>query len=217
MKHLLTLITIAFSVTALFAQGSGKAKEILDKVSAKTKSYTTIKTDFNFTHKNIHENLEETMKGSIILKGNKYVLTLSPMTITSDAKEIWNYNEETQEVTITSFDSNEEDILDPSKMFDIYNDGFKLKFVQERFEKGRAIYVIDLFPKNVKESEYSKIQLHIDKDKLQIVQINYHGKDANRFIIDLVNMKTNEAVPDTKFVHNKKNYPADTEFTNLID
>jgi len=215
MKHLL-LILFFLATANIFAQ-SGKAKSILDKVSEKTKAYTTIKTDFTFTHRNIQEDIEEDMQGSITLKGNKYVLKLDPVVITSDAKHIWNYNKESQEVIMNDFDNDEENMLNPSNMFTMYKKGFKYKFIQERFESGRPLYIIDLYPQKVADSEYSKIQLHIDKDKMQIFQINYFGKDENRFIIKLINYKVNEDIPDSTFELSKKSYPKGTEFTDLTE
>lgn len=216
MKHLILFLSAFMAVATIFGQ-SNKAKSILDKLSEKTQSYSTIQTEFVFTHRNIQENIEEAMQGNIILKGNKYVLKLDPVVITSNAKQIWNYNKESQEVTINDFDNDEESMLNPSKMFTMYQKGFKYKFIQERFENGRALYIIDLYPQKVEETEYSRIQLHIDKDKMQIYKINYIGKDENRFIIELKTFKTNDEIAESTFTLSKKNYPEGTEFTDMTE
>lgn len=49
-----------------------KAGDILDRVSAKTKSYTSIKAEFSFTMENLQIQESDTYEGSILIKGNKY-------------------------------------------------------------------------------------------------------------------------------------------------
>ena len=72
------LICVALVSFAFVAQDDQdpKAKAILDKVSAKTKSYKTITIDFTSNLKNKEQGLDETEKGKLIIKGKKYNLTL---------------------------------------------------------------------------------------------------------------------------------------------
>ena len=68
----LGLILAVFTVNAQ----DQKAKKILDKVSQKTRSYKTISADFIFTMENKEMDIHEKNKGSIKLKGQKYVVNL---------------------------------------------------------------------------------------------------------------------------------------------
>lgn len=206
MKILFTLL-LSLSVLASFAQQDAKAKEILDKVSAKTKSYSTIKVEYSFVHENLEDDIKEVSNGKLSLKGNKYVLDFMGNTVFCDSKTIWSYIKDANEVNISAIEEDSESLFNPANMFTVYEKGFKFTFVNERFEKGHALQVIDLFPENVEESEYSKIRISVDKDKNQIFKINYFGKDANRFIIEVTKFTANETMGDETFLFNKEKFP----------
>ncbi len=206
MKKVLTFI-LSLSVLVLSAQQDPKAKEVLDKVSAKTKGYSSIQVEYLFTHENIQEEIKETSQGKLSLKGNKYVLEFMGNTVYCDGKTINSYVKDANEVNISSISEDSESLFNPAKMFTAYEKGFKYKFEGERFEKGRALVIVDLFPEKINDSEYSKVRLMIDKDKNQIVSISYFGKDANRFTIDVVKMVPNTAMDDSMFIFNKDKFP----------
>lgn len=207
MKRLAVFIAALFAITSMYAQYDQKAKEILDKVSVKTKSYSTIKIEYVLTHENIEENIKESSNGTLDLKGNMYKLLFMGNTIMCDSKTVWTYLKEANEVNISSIEEEDDEMFNPATMLSIYEEGFKYKFMQERFERGRALYIIDLYPEDVENTAYSKVRLYIDKDKYQIFQIHYFSKDENRFIIELKDFKSDVSMPDTMFQFDKKNYP----------
>lgn len=206
MKKILFGIFV-LGIMKLSAQYDAKAKQILDNVSTKTKSYSTIKVDYMLTHENIQENIKESSQGTLELKGSKYKLGFMGNTIFCDAKTVWTFMKSSNEVNISTVEEGGEDVFNPATMLTIYEKGFKYKFIQERFEAGRALYVIDLFPEKVDKTSYSKIRLNIDKDKNQIIQLQYFSKDENRFIIDVKKFEPNVALSDALFVFDKTKYP----------
>lgn len=205
------LFLASFLIGSSYAQYDRKAKDLLDEVSVKTKSYSTITANFLFVHTNMEEDINNESKGVFELKGSMYKLQFQGNSIYCNGKKIWSHIAQNKELTISNVDEQETSLLNPSKMLTLYEEGFKYKFIQERFEDGRAIAVIDLYPENVDESEYSKVRLEIDKDKKQIVQIQYFSKDANRFTIKIESFKTNLAIADDIFTLEKSEYPADIE------
>jgi len=187
---------------------SAKAKTILDEVSATTKSYSTISVDFTFVHQTKDEaSTENKTSGTLLLKSNKYVLELFGNKLFYNGKSLWTYMMEEKEVVVSNVDESSESSFNPAKMLTIYEEGFKYQFVQERFEQGRALQVIDLFPKDLAKSEYSRVRLSIDKDKKQIWKIEYFAKDENTYTITVVKFQTNIAVADTDFVFDAAKYP----------
>ena len=68
-------LLIGFS---LQAQDAKKAKELLDEVSAKIKSYDNIVIDFKYTLNNPKENINQESKGNVALQGNLYNLNFLP-------------------------------------------------------------------------------------------------------------------------------------------
>ena len=74
MKKLIALALTTIFALNINAQEDTQAKTILDNLSKKTKAFTSIKADFQFTVSNKKDGVNETQEGSIQLKGNKYNL-----------------------------------------------------------------------------------------------------------------------------------------------
>jgi len=87
MKKLLQIIAILFISFNLQAQNSEKARNLLDQVSAKVKSYSNISIDFKYSLTNPKENLNQESKGSVVMQGNKYVLNFMGITKIYDGKK----------------------------------------------------------------------------------------------------------------------------------
>ena len=120
MKRILTLAVFFAFTSTLFAQYDKKAKEILDQVSAKTKSYKTVTINFSFLHENLQDNSKDASEGSLKLKGNKYILEFLGNTIFSNGVKLWSYVKETNEVNVGSVEDEDNSVFNPSKMLTIY-------------------------------------------------------------------------------------------------
>lgn len=208
MKKLAMIIAAAIvSFNCAFAQQDAKAKTILDNVSAKTKSYSTIKIGFTFEHKSKDAGQKsEKTQGKLLLKGAKYQLSIMGNTIYNDGKAMWTHMIDEKEVSIANAEDQGE-AFNPAKMLTIYEKGFKYKFVQERFENNRATYVIDLFPEDVKNSEFSSVRLHLLKDRSQIWKIEYFAKDKNIYVITVNTFEPNTTLADSMFSFDKTKFP----------
>jgi len=204
MKKLLLLIVLipAFAV----AQSPEKAKEILDQVTEKTKTYTTIKADFSFSMENLQEDINEVYEGTIDIKGNKYKANLMDVNTYFDGKTQWTHMIDAEEVNIDEPDPDDEETLNPASIFTIYQSGFKYAFLGEKEKDDIKIYAIDLFPIN-RDKPYSRIKLEIRKDNLQLYKIKQVGKDGNSYTILVKNMVTNTPMDDSTFVYNKDENP----------
>jgi len=189
------------AVVATWAQNDKKAKDILDKVSEKTRSFSTISADFSFAMKNVEMDIDEKNEGSIIIKGQKYFVQLpdAGVSVFSDGKTIWNYMKNGNQVTITNADDESSELMDPSSLFTIYERGFKSKYIGEKKSGGKTLWQIDLFPDN-DEYDVSKITLLIDKATYMINSAELMGTDGNLYIIKVKNMKTNKPFSDSDFV-----------------
>ena len=86
-----TLASIALFILISFnlqAQDK-KAKDLLDQVTAKVKSYNNIVIDFKYALNNTKENINQESKGNVTMKGNMYVLNLMGVTKIFDGKKIY--------------------------------------------------------------------------------------------------------------------------------
>lgn len=202
MKNLIAIVTLLFLVVQAGAQQDPKAKTILDALSNKTKSFTTIRAQFAIALENMKENVKEEFSGSILMKGEKYRLSAMGSETYFDGKTIWTYLEEVGEVYISDPVEDENSILsNPSKLFTIYQDDFKYRYIADVNLEGKQLAEIDLYPEDLKQ-QFSRIKLFIDKSKLQIESAMVFGKDGNTYIFTVKTFQTNVVVKDSDFTFN---------------
>lgn len=204
----LALVLLSGMVTG---QNVEKAKEVLDALSAKTKTYKTVKASFTYTLENEADKMREVQEGTLITKGDKYYLSIGGQEIISNGEVIWTYLPDAGEVQITSVPSAEEKAADqyisPTTIFTLYEKGFKYKFIKEENVGGKTLQMINLFPIEPDEKSYHTIKLYIDKGKNQIEKIKIMGKDGTTFTYEIKSFTTNEEIADSKFTFNKSKYP----------
>ncbi len=191
-----------------FGQRDEKAKQILEQVTQKTQTSSSINAQFLFTMENKAEGINEANSGTLVMKGKKYKVTLPGMglEITSDGTTIWSYMKSVNEVTISNIEDNTDDLMDPAKLFTIYENGFNYKFVSESVVDGVPSYVIDLFPTD-KTKEFQRVNIAIDKQKMFIRSADMYGKDGNHYKIKVNSLKTDGVYKDSDFVFNKAAHP----------
>lgn len=209
MKKLLVFIGLVLLNFQIKAQVDAKAKKVLDEVSSKTKSYTSINAEFSITVENLKNKSTSTQLGKLTLKGNKYKLEVNNQVIISDSKTSWTILKDASEVQINNVEAKEKETgINPSNIFTMHEKGFKSEFVKEEKQKNGAVYqIIKLYPEDVKKKNFHTAVLTINKEKQQIVSIKILGKDGTDMIYLVKSFNANSAVPETVFVFNDKNYP----------
>ena len=183
----------------IFSQDN-KAKSILDLLSKKTKSYSSIKAEFTNTFSNTITDLNESQSGTIYLKENAYKLELESQIIISDGETNWIYLIDEKEVNIAEIDD-EENELNPSKIFTLYEDGYNYKFINE----DSKLYHINLIPKET--SPFSKVELFINKDKMQINSFILIDKQGSNYKYVIDSFETDIEFNKDFFIFNAKEYP----------
>src|SRR5665647_2587738 len=139
-----------------------KANALLDEVTAKMKAYKTMKLEFTYSMVNKSQKINESFKGSLIAKGDKYRLNISGQQIFSDGKTTWTYQKDANEVQINEV-SDADDASTPTKFMTSYGSNYKSKLISD---KGN-LEVIEMSPvKGAKK--LSKVNLTLDKDAKQV-------------------------------------------------
>ena len=191
----------------LNAQENTKAREILEQVSKKTRSFNNISAQFVFTMENKEMDIHEKNEGAIKIEGEKYVVDLPAIgvRVISDGSTVWNYMEDGNQVTISDQEDQDSELMDPSSIFSIYEKGFKSKLAREKKEGNKILYQIEMYP-GKKEHDISKIVLYIDKANMMIDSADFYGTDGNLYGIEVKSMETNLNLPDSFFVFNASEY-----------
>jgi outer membrane lipoprotein-sorting protein len=209
MKFLYTLSTVlVFSAVTLMGQHDVKSKAMLDKLSNKTKAYKTIEVKFTFQMVNKDDNIDQTQKGSLKMKGEKYYLKLDDKEIFCDGKKVYTYSKEPNECQVISMDELDKDAVTPKNMFTIYEQGFKSKVKSEQKDKqGRNVMTIDLYPLKPKEKDYTMVRLDVDKDKEQFIKATILGKNGSYYYYSVTSLNPDTDMDDSIFTFDKSKYP----------
>jgi|688.fasta_scaffold354141_1 outer membrane lipoprotein-sorting protein len=209
MKRLYSLTAlICLTFIGLSAQHDTKSKEMLDKLSSKNKAYKTMEVEFTFQIVNKDDNINETQKGTLKMKGDKYYLKLADKEIFCDAKKVYTYSKDLGECQVISVDELEKDAMTPKSMFTIYEEGFKSKVKEEKKDKtGRNIMTIDLYPLKPKEKDYTMVRLDVDKDKEEFVKATILGKNGSVYYYTVTELTANTNMDDVIFNFDKTKYP----------
>ena len=183
------------------------AKKILDQVSAKFKSYNTVKAGFSLTIESATGKVNGKKTGTVYMKGSKYRLSMPGQETYSDGANTWTYDKSSNEVKIDKVDPNAT-MTNPQKLFtDFYDKDFLYKLNDDTKVNGKAVQEIELTPVD-KTRSYFKILLEIDKVNKNIVSTKIFEKNGTHEIISVTSFSSNNpAVTDADFAFDQKKYP----------
>ncbi|MEO5500123.1 MAG: outer membrane lipoprotein carrier protein LolA [Ginsengibacter sp.] len=212
MKLILSIAILAFLTVPAFSQNNSlgkndpEAKSILDKVSAKFKTYKSVTASFILKVQNSSNKLIGTKSGVVNMKGSQYRVSLNGQDIFSDGNNIWTVDKSANEVQITKFDG-AANTLTPQKMFtNFYDKDFLYKLNGESKQAGKMIQEIELTPVD-KTKTFFKVIVGIDKNSRNIVSTKVYEKNGNKYTYTITSMKTNTTLPSSMFVFDSKKYP----------
>lgn len=191
-----------------------KAKELLDDVTAKIKSYKNIVIDFKYTLTNTKENINQESKGNVTLEGNKYILNFMGATKLYDGKKTYTVVPEDEEITISSANDNDEKSITPSKMLTFFNSGYKYSMDIVQNIKGRKIQYIKLVPNSGKDQR-KEVLLGIDIQTKHIYNLIEVGKNGTKTTLTVNSFKTNQPLSKNQFTFVASKYP--NYYINKLD
>ncbi len=208
------------SIALLFFMGittqaqDKKAKDLLDEVTAKIKSYNNISIDFKYTLNNTKENINRDSKGNVVLQGNMYVLNFMGVTKIYDGKKTYTIVPEDEEVSVSKLADKEDNAITPSKMLSFFNTGYKFYWDILQDIKGRKIQYIKLLPTNAKDQR-KEILLGIDVQTKNIYNLIEMGKNGTKTTLTVNSFKTNQPLSKNQFTFVTSKYP--NYYINKLD
>lgn len=187
------------------AQDSQKAKELLDEVSRKVKSYDNMVIGFNYIQESKVDNSRQETKGTVRLEGEKYKLELMGTIRIFDGEKLYDIIPEDEEVNIASYDPEEDKDLTPSKMLFFYENGYSYQWDIAQNVEGRVVQYVKLKPKD-EDAEIKEVYLGIDAQTKHINKMIQVFKDESKVTIDVKSFKTNQPLSQNLFKFNKGKY-----------
>ncbi|HEX4957262.1 MAG TPA: outer membrane lipoprotein carrier protein LolA [Lacibacter sp.] len=207
---LMALITMGGALVAQnkqMGQSDPNAKKILDAVSTKFKTYKGVQAGFTFTTEDAKGKVQGTKKGTLLMKGTKYRVTLiGGQDIFCDGINIWTYDKAANEVTLSKFDPSQNTIT-PQKLFtNFYDKDFLYKLNGEKKQGGKTLQEIELTPYD-KSKPFFKVYVLVDKAAQTIYSTKVMEKSGNRYTYTVSSLNGNANLQDAQFVFDKKKYP----------
>ncbi|WP_369793026.1 outer membrane lipoprotein carrier protein LolA [Flavobacterium sp. 83] len=204
------LLLFSFSIQAQ----DKKAKDLLDQVTAKVRSYDNIVIDFKYSLNNSKENINQDSKGNVIMKGNQFVLNFMGVTKIFDGKKSYTIVPEDEEITISKVNDKDDNAITPSKLLTFFNSGYKYNMDMLQDVKGRKIQYIKLIPTNTKDQR-KEILLGIDVQTKHIYNLIEMGKKGTKTTLTVNSFKTNQPLSKNQFTFTESKYP--NYYINKLD
>ena len=190
-------------------------KKILDKISAQSKSYETMRLKFLYEYEDLAKKEDKQKEGIVYIKKEKFKLFLKDtgMEIMFDGKTQASYSrtetetgEIIEEVTYSIPDSTDKDVLTPTNIYTFYEKDFFYKVIGNEDLKGQKLTIIDLIPENRKIS-LSKIRLKVNEKTNQIYSAKSFSKNGQRLTITITELKPNVKIVDKLFTFDEAANP----------
>lgn len=213
MKYIFSFILSALFIISWAQDNDPKAKEILDKVSAKTQSYESITAAFTSTLENKQAGMEVTQEGVLKLKGTRFNLTLDDYLIISDGETTWTFAKADNEVYLDDTEALTGGDIQPTEIFTMWEKGFKYTYKGEETVGGSSCHHINLYPTKPDEKNYHTIKLFIGKSDLQIKKVIAMGKAGDVYTYDVQSFEPNKPLSESLFSFDKSKHPG----VNVID
>ena len=199
------LVLIGLTAGTSNAQNDPNAKKVLDAISAKLKTYKGISADFALTSRGRGGKVNNSVKGKIFIKGNKYYIKQSTTEIFSDGAKTWNYNGN-DEVTVTTVDADAQTLTPQKLLTNFYDKDFAYRLVSSAGQYNE----IQMTP-NDKRKNFRQVNVFVDKVKMMITKATVLDKSSNTIQFNLSSINTAAAIGDSKFVFNVKKYKKEIE------
>lgn len=211
MKYSILAILICFaSFGSVQAQNDAQAKNILDRVSAFYQKQQNIEADFVLNIVNDDAGINESQTGQLMVKGEKYRISTDELVRVSDGKSIWTHFLDDQEIQITDFDPEEEEMT-PAKLFTIYEEGYNYSFVGRE----NGLNVIDLSPVDP-DNPYFKIRLYIDPNASYITSATVFSRNGTQMTYSITNFDFSQGdLSDDNFQYDTNRFGSDVEIVDL--
>ena len=207
MRKLYLITGFLITATLTIAQKNDPAaKQVLDAVSAKFKTFNTVQAGFAYKVEDAKGKVMSTKSGTVWMKGSKYKVSFGGQEIFSDGKTVWNYDKNSNEVTINEIDASGS-ALTPQKLFtNFYDKDFLYVMNGEKKIGTKTIQEIEMTPTD-KSKPFHKVYLQVDKTAKTIYSTKVLENGGNRYTYTVSSLKTNGPLADNYFAFDKKKYP----------
>ena len=201
------LFLLVFIINISYSQTSIEGKNLLNQVSDKMGSYSSVQFDFSYVLNNRKEQINQESSGKITVSGDLYKLDFLDATQLYDGDLIYTIVPENEEITITNPDDElNEYTISPSYLLSFYKEGYDYQWDIKQFIRDKNIQFIKLVPVD-ENTDIQYLLVGVDIDAKHLFRIIEIGNNGTQTILTIEEMKTNVSLPINFFQFEKKDYP----------
>lgn len=197
-KHLMLIISILTLATNTFAQN---AEQVFKAAVDKLKAYDNIEIAFDYQMINTTAGIDELMTGTGHLQGDSYKLNIAGQEMICDGTTLWTYMPDSQEVMVSSVDS--EDGGSPLSVINSYYDNINAKFLPG---SDPSKTTIEVTPKE-KDENFNKLVVVAETKTMNLKEVHLFDNNGSEFVYSITKFITNQILPDNFFIFNEEDYP----------
>ncbi|REJ80387.1 MAG: outer membrane lipoprotein carrier protein LolA [Bacteroidetes bacterium] len=205
-KLLIALLFLCSASLPTLGQSDKQSQEILNGVSAKYKSYKSVKATFSIAVENSKDKSKNSQKGTIYIKGNKYKLQIAGQDVISDGKSRWTYLKDANEIQIDHL-RNDENSITPTNVFTLYEKGWHSKYIGETKKGNVTLQQIELIPIDPKKKNVFKVKLNINKGTKVLESAQVYDKNGSIQTITVDSFASDVIDDENFFTFNSGSYP----------
>lgn len=205
-SKLFNLVFILMAFLTASAQTEPAAETMVQDVLKKVKSYDNIQIKFNYILENKAEDIKQETRGSLKLKGEKYLLNLMGTTQLFDGEKIYSIIPEDEEITISDYSLEDDKQLTPSKMLSFFEDGYMYQMDKAENLDGRKIQYVKLIA-NDENAQMQEALIGIDQMTKHLYNLIQEQDNDTRIEIRITEFKPNQPLSDNMFSFDESRYP----------
>lgn len=201
------LLTISILTLGLCVKAQS-AEQVFKNAVDRLKAYNNIEIGFDYQMKNAEAGVDEVMTGDGFLQGNAYKINIAGQDMICDGETLWTYLADSEEVMISSVDTEENS--SPLAMITSYYDNVTAKFVDN---DDNSLKSIEITPISGDEN-FIKLIVVIESKTLDLKEARMFDNNGSEFVYRLTKFVTNQELPANFFTFNAQDYP-DAEIIDM--
>jgi len=213
MRFLVLIFTFCLISFFSNAQNDADAEAVLEKVSEVYSQIESGQGKFTMIIENLEAGVNENQTGFFFIKDDMYRIESDMLDRVTNGETVWTYFKDDEELQITDFDPEEEEI-NPAEIFNLYTKDYSYPEYKDTTIDSFEFHVIDLYPNDEQES-YAKVSLIINKVSNFIVKAVVESKNGSFVTYQIDSFKPNTLSNNDLFNVSASDYGSDIDVIDL--
>lgn len=192
------LFTLLFTLLCVADVYAVTAEKILANAASKYAEAGSVSATYTFSSK-----AGGRSRGSIYVKGMKYMIDTPQASVCYNGTNQWEYLKSTNECTVTAPTFQATAQLNPYAVLTTYKSSYRAATVKSSI---KGTYAVRLTPVS-SHSPIARATMYIKASDWQPVRLDILDRGGTLTTIVITGIKTGVAIPDSKFVFDKKKHP----------